>query len=183
MNTTYREATYGEGARERPITGGLLIGTASLVAAVAVVLSLYAWIKPPGPVAPPPAHHSTTLAGRYLAIAGPADRQLAAEEGSFSANERSNLAAAKSDLMAEVATIGTLDKGLAAIAFPPAVAAIAHALIRASQSQARLLTRQARSASLKRLRSFDRRVQAAGATAAAEAMLLRKALHVPASSG
>jgi hypothetical protein len=185
MSAMYRETTYREDAdtRERQITGGFVIGTASVVAAVAVILSLYAWISPPGQVPPPRARHSVTFGDRYLAIAGPADRQLAAEESEFTANERSNLTAAKSDLMAEVATLNSFDKRLSAIAFPAAAAAVAHSLIRARQSQARLLTSQARSASLARLRSFNKRDQAAEAAAAAEANLLRKALHLPASSG
>jgi hypothetical protein len=185
MSAMYRETTYGPDAdtRERQITGGFLIGAASLVAAVAVILSLYAWIRPPGQVPPQPAHGPVTLGERYVAIAGPTDRQLTAEGNGFIANERSNLAVAKSDLVAEVATINSFDKRLSAIAFPAAVAAVAHSLIRASQRQARLLTRQARSASLMRLRSFDQQDQAAGATAAADAILLRRALHLPALSG
>jgi hypothetical protein len=81
----------------------------------------------------------------------------------------------------EVKAVGR--KRLSAIAFPAAAAAVARCLIRASQSQARLLTSQAGSTSLARLRSFDQRDQAADVAAAAEANLLRKALHLPAPSG
>jgi hypothetical protein len=176
--------TYGDDAREHQFAGGFLIWTVSLVAAVAVVLSLYAWISPPGQVpTPPPAHHVITLAGRYLAITGPADRQLNAEEKSFLASERSNLVAAESDLLAEVTTIQFYDERLAALTFPAAITVTVRALIRADQSRTSLLARQARSASLRRLRSFDGRVQAANAAVAAEANLLSKALHAPGSSG
>jgi hypothetical protein len=176
--------TYGDDAREHQFAGGFLIGTVSLVAAVAVILSLYAWINPPGQVPPPPpAHHVITLADKYLAIAGPADRQLNAEEKSFLASERSNLVAAESDLLAEVTTIRSFDQRLAALAFPAAITATVRALIRADQSRTSLIARQARSASLKRLQSFDGRIQAANAAVAADASLLSKALNAPGSSG
>lgn len=65
MSETYREDAPGH-----QIAGGFLIGAASLVAAVAVIVSLYSWINPPGQL-PPPASHPITLASRYLAIAVP----------------------------------------------------------------------------------------------------------------
>jgi hypothetical protein len=184
MSETYGD-TYGDDAREHQFVGGFLIGTVSLVAAVSVILSLYAWINPPGQVPPPspPAHRPLTLADRYLAIAGPADRQLAAEEKSFLASERGNLIAAESDLLAEVTTIQSFDKHLAAIPFPAAITTTVHALILDDRRRVSLIARQARTASLKRLQSFDRRVQAANAAVAAEANLLSKALNAPTSSG
>ncbi|HTS97977.1 MAG TPA: hypothetical protein VMI33_15305 [Streptosporangiaceae bacterium] len=183
MSETYGD-TYGDDAREHQLVGGFLIGTVSLVAAVSVILSLYAWINPPGQVPPPPpAHHPLTLADRYLVIAGPADRQLAAEEKSFLASERGDLIAAESDLLAEVTTIQSFDKRLAAIAFPAAITTTVHALILDDQRRVSLIARQARSASLRRLQSFDRRVQAASAAVAAEANLLSKTLNAPTSSG
>jgi len=175
--------TYRDDARHHQIAGGFLIGAASWVAAVAVIVSLYAWIRPPGQAPPPPASHPAAVAGRYLAIAGPAGRQLATEQSGFAASERDNLAAAKSDLMAEVATTESFDRRLAAIAFPVTAAAAVRALITADQSRVRLISRQARSASLHRLRSFDRRDQAAAAAVAAAASLLGKALHAPPSNG
>jgi len=53
----------------------------------------------------------------------------------------------------------------------------------ADQSRVSLISRQARSASLHRLRSFDRRDRAAAAAVAAAANLLGKAPHAPPSSG
>jgi hypothetical protein len=51
--------------------GGLVIGTASLVAAAAVVLSVYAWIRPPGQLPRPPASHQVTdTPRRHSAITG-----------------------------------------------------------------------------------------------------------------
>jgi len=183
MSETYGDR-YRDDAREHQFVGGFLIGTASLVAAVSAILSLYAWINPPGQVpAPPAVHHALTLADRYLAIAGPADRQVTAEEKSFLASQRSNLVAAESDLLAEVTTIQSFDNRLAALAFPAAITPTVRALLLADKSRTSLIARQARSASLKRLRSFDGRVQAANTAVAAEANLLSKALNAPASSG
>jgi len=72
---------------------------------------------------------------------------------------------------------------LAAIAFPATATAAVRALIMADQSRVSLISRQARSASLHRLRSFDRRDRAAAAAVAAAANLLGKAPHAPPSSG
>jgi hypothetical protein len=156
--------------------------TASLLAAVLVILAVvYALSlqgkQPPasaGAAATPP-----TLASRYLAIADPANHRLDVANNGFTANERGNLATAKADLRAEVATESLFDKQLAAIPFPPSIAAIARAMIRANQARGALTARQARSASLVRLRSFDQRHRAADAAVEAQVRLIRKALHLP----
>jgi hypothetical protein len=163
--------------------GGVLIGTAALVAAVLVVLTVVYALNLPGQ--PPPASAGaaagtpSALARRYLAIADPANHRLDVANNGFTASERGNLAAAKADLRAEVATETRFDQQLAAIPFPPAIAAIARAMIRANQARGALTARQARSASLARLRSFDQRHRAADAAVEVQVRLIRKALHLP----
>jgi hypothetical protein len=164
--------------------GGVLIGTAALVATVLVVLAVIYALNLPGQQQPPAsagaaAGTPSALARRYLAIADPANHRLDVANNGFTAAERGNLAAAKADLRAEVATETRFDQQLAAIPFPPAIAAIARAMIRANHARGALTARQARSASLVQLRSFDQRHKAADAAVEVQVRLIRKALHLP----
>ena len=158
--------------------------TASLLAAVLVILAVvYALSlqgkQPPASAGAAATPSTSTLARRYLAIADPANHRLDVANNGFTANEHGNLAAAKADLRAEVATESLFDKQLAAIPFPPSIAAIARAMIRANQARGALTARQARSASLAQLRSFDQRHKAADAAVEVQVRLIRKALHLP----
>lgn len=148
------------------------------------------------------------LASRYTAIATPVGRQLATDMAEYTANETRNLSAAKAALTAEVATEQAFDKSLAAVTFTPQnmhtadvliqtafsnalpvpsdaaiftpqISAIANALIKADQALATLTSKQARSTSLRQLRSFNRRHNAAQAAVAAQVALLRRALGLP----
>jgi len=119
------------------------------------------------------------LAGRYLAIALPANHRLDHEVDGFTDHQRSDLAAAEADLRAEAATEHWFDRQLAAIPLPPEIAAMARALIQANQSRAALTDRQARSASLTRLHSFAAQHRAADATVEFGVRLIRKSLGLP----
>jgi hypothetical protein len=119
------------------------------------------------------------LADRYLAIAVPANHRLDHEVEGFADHERSDLAAAEADLRAEAATERGFDRRLAAIPFPPGIAAMARALIQANQSRVALTDRQARSASLARLHSFAAQRRAADAAVEFGARLIRRALALP----
>jgi len=154
-----------------------------------VLLAVYALgvAKRPAAAQNPPAASaaSTKLAAQahsYLAIADPSDRQLNVQEDRYADNERGNLAAAESDLRAEVAAERLFDKQLAAIKFPPAIEAIAQALIRSNQSRFRVTLRQARSRTLAQLQSLDSRRKAGDAAVEAQVALIRKALHLPPAS-
>jgi hypothetical protein len=119
------------------------------------------------------------LAGRYLAIALPANHRLDHEVEGFADHQRSDLAAAEADLRAEAATERRFDRQLAGIPFPAGIAALARALIWANQSRAALTDRQARSASLTRLHSFSARHRAADAAVEFGVRLIRRALGLP----
>jgi hypothetical protein len=145
---------------------------------------------------------------QYEAIVPPASKLLNADMAAYRANERRNLVAAEAALTAEVATEQALDNSLAAVAFTPQnrasaralitnavstgnpvpsaavtftsqTAVIADALVRADQALARLTAEQARSSSLRQLRSFNHRVQVASAAVETEMKLLRNALATP----
>ena len=119
------------------------------------------------------------LAGRYLAIALPANHRLDHEVEGFADHQRRDPAAAEADLRAEVATERWFDRRLAGIPFPLMIAAMARALIQANQSRAALTDRQARSASLVRLHSFAAQRRAADAAVEFGARLIRQALGLP----
>jgi hypothetical protein len=152
------------------------------------------------------------MAGQYKAIVTPATQQLNTEMAAYAVNERRNLAAAEAALSAEVATEQAFDNSLAtmtftpqnraaadaliqsatsnstpvpsaAAIFTPQVTVLANALIQADRARATLLAKQARSSSLRQLRSFNHRVQVASAAVQAEMKLLLKAVDSPPPGG
>jgi len=152
------------------------------------------------------------MASQYKTIATPATQQLNAEMAAYTVNERRNLAAAEADLSSEVATEQAFDNSLAAMTFTPQnratadaliqnatsngnpvpsaaslftpqATAIADALIQADQARATLLAEQARSSSLRQLRSFNHRVQVANAAVQTEMKLLLQAVDSPPQAG
>ena len=127
----------------------------------------------------PPSASIRRLAADYLAIARPANHRLDGEVDGFGDHRRDDLAEADADLRAEAATERHFDRQLSRIPFPAAIAAIARALIRANQSRIALTRREARSASLARLRSFASTHKAADAAVEVQARDIRKALSLP----
>jgi hypothetical protein len=123
------------------------------------------------------------LASQYAAVLTPATRQLTVEQAAYTAYEGRDLAAAAGALMAEATTEQAFDTSLAAVRFPPAIAPIAGALIRANQARANLTAQQARSATLAKMRSFNPRVQAAAAVVATELNFILKAVDTPVRAG
>ena len=190
--------TYGVGGQEQTSVGGVILGAISFLAAFLVIAGLVyamgtgerhqAALAAAGcePNLSPSGLQCTTaqmLAGQYMAIMTPVSQQLNADVAAYTANERSNLAAAEAVLSAEVTSVHGFDTSLAGIAFPPAIAPIASALIQADQALARLIGEQARSSSLSKLRSFNQRVRVARAAVQTEMKLIRVALDSPAPAG
>jgi hypothetical protein len=190
--------TYARGGRESTGAGGFILVVASLLAALLVLAGLsYAAGTPARhraalaqagcePSLSPAGVQCTTarmLTKRYLAVLVPARQQLAADIAAYRTNQRRDLAAAQTALMAEVTSEHAFDVSLARITLPPAIAAIARALIRANEARATLTVKQAGSTSLTQLRSFDRRVDVASAAVQKEMKLIRAALESPAQAG
>ena len=186
--------TYTAGIQEQARTGGVMLVAISFLAAVLVIAGLIygtgtgqrhkAALAAAGcePNLSPSGLQCTTyqvLTKRYLSITAPASQQLKTDEAAYAASEWHHLAAAKAALRAEVTSESALDTGLTGFPFPPAIAAMAKALIRANRARAVLTAEQARSSSLAGLRSFNDRVQVAGAAVQADLQLLRKALDTP----
>ncbi len=191
--------TYARGGQENTGAGGFIIVVASLLAAVLVLAGLIYAAGTPArhraalaaagcePSLSPAGVQCTTaqmLTKRFLAIMIPARQQLSADQAAYTAAERRrNLAAAQSALTAEVTSEHTFDTSLVGVTFPPAVAAIGKALIRANEARATLTAKQAQSTSLAQLRSFNRRVVLAGAAVEKDVKLIRKALASPSRAG
>jgi hypothetical protein len=174
----------------RDRTGGLIVAIVATVAGV-LVLSAVLWLvfgkRQQGPPfnPNPPSAAQTQLAAdahRYLAIADPANQQLNNEVNAYTTNERSNLAAARANLRAEVGTTTRFDRQLAAIKFPAAIEPIARDVIQANQARGLVVTRQARAKTLARMQALNTQHQAADAAVEVQVKRLRQALHLPAAS-
>jgi len=129
-----------------------------------------------------PASESATirsLGARYLAIAEPANHRLDAEVDAYADTARHNLAAAENALRAEAATERKFDRQLAAISFPPAIEATAHALIRVNEIRVKLTLKQAAAHSIRALLSFTATHNAADAEVEAQVRVIRGELGLP----
>ena len=163
-----------KGGRERSIRPGfaIVLVFSFVSTALLLILALVYYAGSPA-----------RIASDYTTVASPANRALTAEVDGYAHNRRRDLASAKSDLTREVKTVGSFDDQLATVTFPSAAATAADALTQADQKLAKLIGLQARAPSLRKMRSFDRRVEAAAAVVKKQAELIRRALGLPPSSG
>jgi len=186
--------TYTRGIYDEARTGGVMLFAISFLAGVLVIAGLIyatgtgqrhkAALAAAGcePNLSPSGLQCTTyqvLTKRYLSITAPASQQLKTDESAYTASEWHHLAAAEAALRAEVTSETTLEANLTGFPFSPAIAAMAKALIQADRACAALTAEQARSSSLAELRSFNERVQVAGAVVQTDLKLLGKAVDTP----
>jgi hypothetical protein len=165
-------ALPGTQAPPRNITGFLLIAMGSAVAALLLILAV-----------PYYAGSSARIASLYTNVAGPADRLLAADISAYGVNRSRNLAAAKLDLSNEVKAETSFDNRLGTITFPPAADPHADDLTAADAKRIKLIALQLKAPSLRKLRAFDSRVEAASAAVDAQVKIMRADLGLPAVSG
>jgi hypothetical protein len=119
------------------------------------------------------------LAAKYLAIAQPANHSLDTENDGYGDAEHDDLAAARKDLLDEVATESRFDAQLLAIKFPAAVEQQVQALVSANKIRIKLTQRQARATTLASLRAFDSQHKAADAAVEAPVRQIRLLLALP----
>jgi hypothetical protein len=119
------------------------------------------------------------LTTQYLAILTPARQQANADMAAYTVSERNDLSAAEAALAAEATSEKAFGASLAGIEFPPAIAPMARTLARADRALVTLIAEQARSSTLTQLRSFNHRVQVAGAAVQTDMKLILKALRSP----
>jgi hypothetical protein len=189
---------YAPGAQEQTTAGRVILVASSCLAAVLVIAGLLyaagtgqrhqaalaaAGCEPGLSPSGLPCTTAQMLASQYLAIVTAASQQLNADVAAYTANERHHLAAAEAALTAEVTAENAFDASLAGIRFPPPIAAIARALIRAGQARAKLIAEQSRSSSLTQLRSFRHRVHVASAAVRTEMKLTLEAVDTPPQAG
>lgn len=154
-------------ARRDGRRGRVLIAASALVVVALVILGVVYLTRGP------------SLASQYLAVANPADHRLDVEVDGYTDAQHDDLAEARADLRAEVATEKWFDTHLAAIKFPPHIAAISRALILINEQRAGMTTLQAQSNSLTQMRSFNRQHAEADTAVEREVKLIRQALNLP----
>jgi hypothetical protein len=148
--------------------GRVLIAASALVVVAALVILGVVYLT-----------RGPSLASQYLAVANPANHRLDVEVDGYTDAQHDDLAEAKGDLTAEVATEHWFDTHLAAIKFPPHIAAISRALIRINGQRAGMTALQAQSTSLAQMRSFNRQHAEADAAVERKVKLIRQALNLP----
>jgi hypothetical protein len=163
-----------------PIRSALLAAVASCLAIAAAGCSSGAPARSRSPTSSASENASIrSLGARYLAIAEPANHRLDVEVAAYAHNAHHNLAAAEQALRAEAATEHNFDQQLAAISFPPAIEATAHALIRVNEIRVKLTLKQAAAHSIPALLSFTATHNAADAELEAQVRFIRSELGLP----
>jgi hypothetical protein len=190
----YAERGYARGGQGSTRAGGVILAILASLSAFLVILGLY-YATGTGE------RHKVALAAagcepnllsvnvgcttvqmltsQYNNVANPAIQQLNADAAAYTASEMRSLTAAEAALKAEVTLENGFVTSLAGIPFSPLVAPTAKTLVRDIQAQAKLTAQQARSSSLIQMRSFNGRVQVAGAAVRTELGLLSKAVKTP----
>ena len=120
------------------------------------------------------------MAARYVAIARPANRELDHEFDGFDDHMKDgDLAAARADLRAAVVTERRFDRQLIALSFPPRTEPFVRLLYRVNQARAELTSTAASATSLRELRGYQRRLDAANEPVEDAVRVIRGQLGLP----
>jgi hypothetical protein len=122
----------------------------------------------------------TAMAARYMAIARSANRELDHEFDGFDDHMKDgDLAAARADLRAAVVTERRFDRQLIALSFPPRTEPFVRLLYRVNQARAELTSTAAGVTSLRELRGYQRRLDAANEPVEDAVRVIRAQLGLP----
>ena len=122
----------------------------------------------------------TAMAARYMVIARPANRELDHEFDGFDDHIKDgDLPAARADLRAAVATERRFDRQLIALSFPPRTEPFVRLLYRVNQARAELTSTAAGVTSLRELRGYPRRLDAANEPVEDAVRVIRAQLGLP----
>ena len=122
----------------------------------------------------------TAMTASYLAIARPANRELDHEFDGFDDHVKDgDLAAARADLRAAVVTERRFDRQLIALSFPPRTEPFVRLLYRVNQARATLTSTAAGVTSLRELRGYQRRLDAANEPVEDAVRVIRGQLGLP----
>ena len=120
------------------------------------------------------------MAGTYMAIAQPANRELDHEFDGFDDHMKDgDLAAARADLRAAAVTERRFDRQLIALSFPPRTEPFVRLLYRVNQARATLTSTAAGVSSLNELRAYQRRLDAANEPVEDAVQVIRAQLGLP----
>lgn len=120
------------------------------------------------------------MAARYMAIARPANRELDHEFDGFDDHMKDgDLAAARADLRAAAVTERRFDRQLTGLSFPPRAEPFVRLLYRANQARAALTSTAAGATSLRELRGYQRRLDAANEPVEDAVRIIRGQLGLP----
>jgi len=168
--------------------GSVLLGSALLAAGCASSASPAQDPASQGPASQGPAAHGTAgttaeltaMAARYMAIARPANRELDHEFDGFDDHIKDgDLAAARADLRAAVVAERRFDRQLIALSFPPRTEPFVRLLYRVNQERAELTSTAAGVTSLRELRGYQRRLDAANEPVEDPVRVIRAQLGLP----
>ena len=121
-----------------------------------------------------------TSAATYLAIAQPANRELDHEfDGLDDHVKDGELAAAQADLRAVAATERSFDRQLTALSFPSRTEPVVRLLYRVNQARAALTSAAAGAMSVRELRGYQRRLDAANEPVEDAVRVIRDQLGLP----
>ena len=122
----------------------------------------------------------TAMAARYMAIARPANRELDHGFDGFDDHMKDgDLAAARADLRAAFVTERRFDRQLIALSFPPRTEPFVRLLYRVNQARAELTSTAASATSLRELRGYQRRLDAANEPVEDAVRVIRGQLGLP----
>ena len=163
--------------------GSVLVGSALLAAGCASSVPPAQDPASQGPASQSPAAATaelTAMAARYMAIARPANRELDHEFDGFDDHiKNGDLAAARADLRAAVVTERRFDRQLIALSFPPRTEPFVRLLDRVNQARAELTSTAAGVTSLRELRGYQRRLDAANEPVEDPVRVIRAQLGLP----
>ena len=163
--------------------GSVLLGSALLTAGCASSAPPARNPASQGPASQSPAATTaelTAMAARYMAIARPANRELDHEFDGFNDHIKDgDLAAARADLRAAVVTERRFDRQLIALSFPPRTEPFVRLLYRVNQARAELTSTAAGVTSLRELRGYQRRLDAANEPVEDAVRVIRAQLGLP----
>ena len=163
--------------------GSVLLGSALLAAGCASSAPPARNPASQGPASQGPAATTaelTAMAVRYMAIARPANHELDHEFDGFDDQIKDgDLAAARADLRAAVVTERRFDRQLIALSFPPRTEPFVRLLYRVNQERAELTSTAAGVTSLRELRGYQRRLDAANEPVEDPVRVIRAQLGLP----
>jgi hypothetical protein len=165
-------ASYADDAPATASPGFWIVAMGSLVA---VILLIVALVYNSG--------RTARIGGLYSSVAAPANQAIAASVHAYNRDQRTNLAAAKADLVKLDQAYASFDSSIRAVTLPHAASDAAARLVNADLQREALIRQQEKATSLRQLRSFATRVQSANAAVEAQVQQTRQALGLPLASG